>query len=478
MVAQPRTGSRAAAVAPGSSSVGRYGRRVGFAGLLALLFASLSSGAGGIEEVVAASGPGMALWLFLLLPMVWGLPNVLINAELSSALPVEGGYYRWCRRALGPFWGFLAGWWTWIGSVFDNVVYPVIIAEYCGALWEGLSGAGGRRALVVGLIALFGYLNYRGIRAVAVSSAVFCVLVLLPWIVFTALAAPLAAHNPFEPLVSPGRTPAGGLGVALVVAMWFFSGYELPSAAAEEYERSHRSLPIALMMVLPLAALSYVLPLAAGLAFAEDWAQWSDGSLALVAERAASAWGGPPAGRALGAALVFAVGCGSAALFNGLLVPYSRILLVMAEEGDLPRGLARLHPRHRTPWVAILVNCALYALLHPLDFSDLVLLSMWNSFAAYLVIAAAVVALRRREPALPRPFQIRGGAAGLAAVLAPIVVLIGWAFWQSGQENWTAGNARVLLLGAGGLVSGPLLYGLKLLSGRFSVNLSGATGSN
>lgn len=452
--------------ASSAGAPGRYGRRVGFWGLVALLFASLSSGAGGIEEVVAASGPGMTMWIFLALPLVWGLPSVLVNAEMSSALPVEGGYYRWCRRALGPFWGFAAGWWTWSGSVFDNIIYPVIIAEYCGAMWPPLSGAGARAALVVGIIAVFGYLNLRGIRAVAFSSAIFTLLVMLPWIVFVALALPAASRNPFEPLMASGRAPVEGLGVALVLAMWFFAGYELPSTASEEYERSQRALPLALLVVLPLAALAYLLPLAAGLGVSSDWAEWKDGSLAVVGSRVAAGYGGAAAGHALGAAITVGVAFGSLALFNGLLVPYSRILMAMAEEGDFPRLLSRLHPRHRTPWVAILFNCGLYAALHWLDFSELVLLSMWNSLVAYFLIDVALIVLRRREPGLARPFRIPGGAAGLATVLVPLVLLSFWALGQSARENWSAGNLRVLALGVIGLLSGPLLYGIKALLRR------------
>jgi amino acid transporter len=168
-----------------SASVGRYGRRVGFLGLVALLFGMLSAGPASIEEIVAHSGPGMAMWLFILLPIVWGIPLVLINSELSSALPIEGGYYRWCRRALGPFWGFVSGWWIWMSSVFDNVVYPVILIEYAGALWPPLEARGVRQVSIIFLIALFGYLNYRGVRTVAFSSAVFCVLVMAPWVAWT-----------------------------------------------------------------------------------------------------------------------------------------------------------------------------------------------------------------------------------------------------------------------------------------------------
>ena len=449
-----------------SGSVGRYGRKVGFLGLVALLFGSLSAGPASIEEIVAASGPGMAMWLFILLPIVWGIPNVLINSELSSALPIEGGYYRWCRRALGPFWGFVSGWWIWVSSIFDNVVYPVILIEYAAALWPPLAAPGVRQASILSLIALFGYLNYRGVRAVAFSSAIFSVLVMVPWVAFVVLGLPLVRNNPFEPFVAPGRTPAEGLGVALVIALWFFSGYELPSTASEEYEDSHKNLPRALAVLLFLSAIAYLVPLYVGLGVSDDWSTWKDGSLVDVARGVGEAWGGDAAGLLLAGALTIGVAFGMAALFNGLLLPYSRIPLVMAEEGDMPRVLARLHPRHRTPWVAILLNCSLYALLHWLDFSSLILLSMWSSLIAYLVVDAALIVLRRKEPDLPRPFRIPFGSAGLVLVLVPVVTITSWAIWQSAIEYWNQGQHHVLALGVAGFLSGPLVYGIRAVVRR------------
>ncbi|MCZ6696745.1 MAG: APC family permease [Acidobacteria bacterium] len=444
-----------------SGQVGRYGRKVGFLGLVIFLYASLSSGAAGIEEIVAASGPGMAMWLFLILPIVWGLPNVLINSEMSSAIPVEGGYYRWCRRALGPFWGFVSGWWVWVASIFDNVIYPVVVADYCAVMWGALGGPGARSAIVVGLIVIFGYLNFRGMRAVVLSSAVFTVLVLVPLVIFVLLAIPLATRNPFEPLLAPGNTSVGGLGIALILAMWFYAGYELPSTAAEEYERSHRTLPRGLMLLLVFSVLGYVLPLGAALAVDDNWAVWKDGSLAVVADQVGAAHGGPLMGIALGVAMTVSAAVGSMAVFNGLLVPYSRLPMAMAEDGEFPRVFARLHPRYRTPWVAILVNCALYASLHWLDFTDLVLLSMWTTLFAYLVIYAALIVLRRCEPELPRPSRIPGGRLGLALVITPAVFLIFWGVWQSARENWLAGDIRVLVMGAIGILSGPVVYWVK-----------------
>jgi amino acid transporter len=116
--------------------------------------------------------------------------------------------------------------------------------------------------------------------------------------------------------------------------------------------------------------------------------------------------------------------------------------------------------------VAILLNCSLYALLHWLDFSSLILLSMWSSFIAYLVVDAALIVLRRKEPDLPRPFRVPFGAAGLVMVLVPTVAITTWAIWQSAVEYWNQGQFRVLWLGLAGFLSGPLIYGVRALVRR------------
>ena len=79
-----------------------------------MIFIFVSSGAFGIEDMVGpdGSGPGLTLLLLLVLPIVWALPMALVCSELGSALPEEGGYYRWTRRSMGEFWGFQCGWWA------------------------------------------------------------------------------------------------------------------------------------------------------------------------------------------------------------------------------------------------------------------------------------------------------------------------------------------------------------------------------
>ena len=77
------------------------------------MYSYTTAGPFGLEDMVRTSGPGMTLIYQLVIPFFWCIPISLVAAELTTAMPVEGGFYRWTRAAFGDFWGFLAGWWNW-----------------------------------------------------------------------------------------------------------------------------------------------------------------------------------------------------------------------------------------------------------------------------------------------------------------------------------------------------------------------------
>src|ERR1700751_6116955 len=81
-----------------------------------VMYSYTTAGPFGLEGVVAASGPGMALIYDLVLPFCWSRPMEMVSAELTTAMPVEGGFYRWVRAAFGAFWGFLAVWWNCLAA--------------------------------------------------------------------------------------------------------------------------------------------------------------------------------------------------------------------------------------------------------------------------------------------------------------------------------------------------------------------------
>src|SRR5258708_16632606 len=92
-------------------------------------------GSYGIEELVKDSGYMASLIILLLTPLIWALPTGLMVGELSAAMPSEGGFYVWVRRAMGPFWGFQEAWLSLMASIFDMAIYPSLFVAYLGTLF-------------------------------------------------------------------------------------------------------------------------------------------------------------------------------------------------------------------------------------------------------------------------------------------------------------------------------------------------------
>ena len=90
----------------------------------------VSGGTYGTEDIVHGAGYGRAILILLLTPLLWSLPTAFMIGELSSALPYEGGYYAWVRRAMGNFWGFQEAWLSLVASIFDMAIYPTLFVAY------------------------------------------------------------------------------------------------------------------------------------------------------------------------------------------------------------------------------------------------------------------------------------------------------------------------------------------------------------
>src|SRR5204863_10051110 len=105
-------------------------RGVSTVALVFILFFCTSGGPYWTETLIHSVGPGLGLLILLLVPIIWSVPEVLIVAELASMLPEEGGYYRWVDLAFGRFWAFQNGWLTWIYSLVDMALYPVLFNQY------------------------------------------------------------------------------------------------------------------------------------------------------------------------------------------------------------------------------------------------------------------------------------------------------------------------------------------------------------
>jgi amino acid transporter len=101
-------------------------RRITLVPLVAALYFMVSGGPYGLEELAHKVGFASAIAVVLATPLVWSLPTALMVGELAAALPEEGGFYTWVRRALGPFWGYQEAWLSLAASVFDMAIYPTL----------------------------------------------------------------------------------------------------------------------------------------------------------------------------------------------------------------------------------------------------------------------------------------------------------------------------------------------------------------
>ncbi len=301
----------------------------------------VSGGPYGLEELVGRAGYAGALLVIVLTPILWSLPTALMVSELSAALPDEGGYYAWVKRALGPFLGFKEPWLSLTATIIDMAIYPTLFVHYLGRLWPAIHPSRGAASFVCGaaMIAVCTVWNLRGSRAVGWGAVGLTVLLLSPFVVFTLLAA--ALHPGAASSASPALSISGsGLVGALAIAMWNYMGWDNVSTVAGEVERPQRTYPLALLLTLVLVAATYAIPVAwpAGTP-APDPHGWDTG-----------AW--VDAGRILaGAPLAWAISAGGVVcgvgMFAALMLSYSRVPAALAKEGLLPGVLDLRDPQDR-----------------------------------------------------------------------------------------------------------------------------------
>jgi len=156
--------------------------------LVAATFFMVSGGTYGIEDVVHGAGYGGAILILLLTPILWSLPTTCMIGELAAALPAEGGFYAWVRRAMGDFWGFQEAWLSLVASVFDMAIHPTLFVLYLSRLFPWLGA--NNRGIFVGLavVVVCSALNILGIRMVATTSVWLFLLLSAPFVAIVLLA--------------------------------------------------------------------------------------------------------------------------------------------------------------------------------------------------------------------------------------------------------------------------------------------------
>jgi amino acid transporter len=421
-------------------------RKMRFLPLIAATYFMVSGGPYGIEDILGGAGFAKAILILLILPFLWCLPTALMIGELASAIPAEGGFYIWVRRALGPFWGYQEGWLSLSASIFDMAIYPAIFVLYLGKFSPSFTDGWRGYAWSLAVVALCCVWNLRGAPEVGDDSVWMFVLLLAPFVVFVGLA--LWRWSTLHPAVQWSQPASDeALATAILVAMWNYMGWDNASTVAQEVENPQRNYPRAMIASTALVAVTYIIPLAAMALAGLSPGSFSTGDWTTAARSV----GGP----LLGLAIVAGGALTGVGMFNALVMSYSRLPMAMAEEGMLPMVVARRNSRG-VPWVSVVLCSLAWALALKLPFERLISIDLILYGSSLLLEFIALVVLRIREPNLRRPFK--AGNLAVASLLgAGPAALIGYAIYVSRDEK-IIGNTSGLLFALGVSLLGPLLY--------------------
>ena len=344
--------------------------------------------------------------------------------ELTTAIPHAGGPFAYSYRAFGSLGGYVAGFATLVEFVFAPPAIALAIGAYLNVQFPALSA----RGAAVAAYFVFMALNIVGVTIAATFELVVTILAIAELLVFMGVVAGGFAWSNFTAGGWGGHetlslATVGGMFAAIPFAIWFFLAIEGAAMAAEEAKDPKRTIPRAYIAgILTLVALAFGTMIFAGAV--GDWQRLANINDPLpqamkIVVGAKSGW----------LHLLVWIGLlGLIASFHGIIMGYSRQIFALARAGFLPRGLAAIHARFRTPYLATLAGgavgiAAIYSdqLItisgQPLT-ASIVTMSVLGAIVMYILSLASLFRLRRIEPLLERPFLTP------AYPLFPIIALL------------------------------------------------------
>lgn len=362
----------------------------------------------------------------------WGLGAVYailganILAELATMTPKAGGSYVYAHRALGNYWGFVAGVCDWFQTTAALAFLSVVFGEYATSIFTP-NVAGGRLIFSLSVLAILCVLNWIGLRTGSEFQKVTSFLKALALLAFVAACFLLGGKESSTPSVISDGSATAGVGIVAFVLgfqliLGTYEGWQGPVYFSEENRDPARAVPrslfggiilIAVIYILTNAALIYVLPMStlSGSAFA--------------GADAMSVLFGPRSGQIL---TLFAT-VSILGILNAYFMANPRISLALARDGLFPRKFAAVNSGG-TPYIGLLFTTIIAAILSAVGSFELL-----NAIAQFFAVTLAILiltsffVLRRREPDATRPYRawLFPFAPGIV-LLFSVLVFFGYAF--------------------------------------------------
>lgn len=360
-------------------------------------------------EVFAKSG----VWSIAAMLVCAAVTSLIVAcfAEVGSRFTASGGSLVYAQAAFGPFAGFTMGWLSFVLRVVGMAAIGNIAIAYAGFFFPDLPQNNSAFLLMLSfLIALLGGINYLGIRTSVWVNNLFTITKVVTLLFFVVVGLFFVQKRQFVSTELPSLHQFSG---SILLMVFAFSGFDGAVTTTGEMKNPKRDIPYSLFRVLIFKTVLYVLVQVvcigtlAGLGASKK-------PVAEAAELMLPGWGGMII--SIGALISFI------ATLNGGMLVASRICFGMAEQQQLPRWLAAIHPRFHSPHIAILITTALVlALSLSNSLLFLLTLSALGRSIIYVVTCASLISLRRRKEVPSAAFVLPAG--NLIAVLSIIACL-------------------------------------------------------
>jgi APA family basic amino acid/polyamine antiporter len=363
--------------------------------------------------------------------------NALTYAEGGSMLPEAGGSASFARHGMNKLMGFIAGWALMLSYVATMAISAYTIPPYLSFFWPVLDGPVAGTLTAVGIIVFLMTINVLGVRESTRLNILFIVVDIVTQITIVVLGLLLILRvNPgvlAQHMFGAGNwpsTPNFIMGIA--IAALCFTGVETVSQLAEETRKPAERIPHAyiLMIVVVLVlfagisivALSAMTPQVLGDPV-NGWARDPVAGIAanLPSETLQSIFA--PLVAVLAASILLTA-------TNAGLLGISRLTYNLSSHQQLPAMLSTVHPRFRTPYMAIVLFCAVAIILlipgfsSPRFFADLGALYVFGSLLCFALAHAAIISLRIRKPGMERPFKLHWNLK-ISGKELPVTALLG-----------------------------------------------------
>ncbi|MFH8932649.1 amino acid permease [Streptomyces griseosporeus] len=388
----------------------------------------------GLSDSVAQAGP--AVVVSFVLAAITCVFTAFSFAELGGAIPVSGSSYSFAYAGLGETTAFLVGWCLLLEYGISISAVAVGWSQYVNELLHSLVGwqlpaalsAGPGDGGVVNLpavivIAMGCVLLVRGVRESARATAAMAAVKLAILLAFCAIGFSAFKDGNLTPFAPAGL---GGIGAGTTAAFFSYIGFDAITTAGEEAKNPRRHIPVAILVCMGIVTLLYcAVALAATGAIGGDAVGGRPAALSYVVNQVTGSSVG-------GGVIAFGAVVAIASVVLAVMYGQTRILMSMSRDGLVPRVFEKVSPRTATPVAGTLIVAVVFAV--PAAFASLdavVDLCTIGTLAIMAVVNIAVIALRRREPGLPRTFRVP---------LYPVLPLLGVGFclYLMYETGWTA----------------------------------------